>query len=85
LARTVDMMVVVGGAKSANTRHLAEIAEAEGAKAHLIESAADLRREWFTGKERVGIATGASTPGFLTDEVVTKLQEWFPEAELVEA
>ena len=85
LARDVDTMVVIGGTKSANTRHLAEIAEAEGVKAHLIENAGDLRREWFAGDERVGIATGASTPGFLADDVVAKLQEWFPAAELVDA
>jgi small subunit ribosomal protein S1 len=85
LAREVDTMVVIGGTKSANTRHLAEIAEAEGAIAHLIENAGDLKREWFDGGERVGIATGASTPGFLTDEVVARLREWFPQAELVEA
>ena len=78
----VDM---IGGTKSANTRHLAEIAEAEGVKAHLIENAGELRREWFAGDERVGIATGASTPGFLADDVVAKLQEWFPAAELVDA
>lgn len=85
LAREVDTMVVIGGTKSANTRHLAEIARAEGATAHLIENAGDLQRDWFTGEERVGIATGASTPGFLTDEVVDRLREWFPHAELVEA
>lgn len=84
LAREVDTMVVIGGTKSANTRHLAEIAQAEGAKAHLIENAGDLRREWFVDTERVGIATGASTPGFLTDEVVLKLREWFPQSELIE-
>ncbi|HXW76198.1 MAG TPA: 4-hydroxy-3-methylbut-2-enyl diphosphate reductase [Candidatus Eremiobacteraceae bacterium] len=85
LAREVDTMVVIGGSKSANTRHLAEIAEAEGATAHLIENAGDLRKEWFGGHERVGIATGASTPGFLTDDVIAQLREWFPQAELVEA
>lgn len=85
LARDVDVMVVIGGTKSANTRHLAEISEAEGAKAHLVENADGLRREWFTGSERVGIATGASTPGFLADEVEQKLLDWFPEAQAVEA
>ncbi|HLN47154.1 MAG TPA: 4-hydroxy-3-methylbut-2-enyl diphosphate reductase [Magnetospirillaceae bacterium] len=80
LARDVDVMIVVGGSKSANTRHLAEISEAEGAKAHLVENAGDVRREWFNGAERVGIATGASTPGFLADEVEQKLREWFPAA-----
>lgn len=79
LARDVDVMVVVGGTKSANTRHLAEISEVEGAKAHLVESVADLKREWFDGSERVGIATGASTPGFLADEIEQTLRTWFPD------
>ncbi len=83
LAGEVDKMVVIGGSKSANTRHLAEISEAEGAKAFLIENASDLKREWFTGDERVGIATGASTPGFLADEVIDQLMDWFPQAEPV--
>jgi (E)-4-hydroxy-3-methyl-but-2-enyl pyrophosphate reductase len=84
LAREVDTMVVIGGTRSANTRHLAEIAQAEGARAHLVENAGDLRREWFTGEERIGIATGASTPGFLADEVIARLREWFPDARAVE-
>jgi small subunit ribosomal protein S1/4-hydroxy-3-methylbut-2-en-1-yl diphosphate reductase len=83
LAGEVDTMIVIGGAKSANTRHLAEIAEAEGAKAYLVENADDLKREWFTGQERVGIATGASTPGFLADDVIDRLIDWFPQAEPV--
>ncbi len=83
LAGEVDTMIVIGGTKSANTRHLAEISMAEGAKAHLIENPDDLKREWFNGEERVGIATGASTPGFLADEVIDKLMDWFPQAETV--
>lgn len=85
LARDVDVMVVIGGTKSANTRHLAEISEGQGARAHLVENADELKREWFTGDERVGIATGASTPGFLADEVEQKLLDWFPQAQAVEA
>jgi (E)-4-hydroxy-3-methyl-but-2-enyl pyrophosphate reductase len=83
LAGEVDTMIVIGGTKSANTRHLAEISEAEGAKAYLVENADDLRREWFQGDERVGIATGASTPGFLADDVIDKLMDWFPQAQAV--
>ena len=85
LAGEVDTMIVIGGAKSANTRHLAEISEARGAKAYLVENASDLKREWFSGDERVGIATGASTPGFLADDVMDTLMEWFPQAEPVQA
>lgn len=83
LASEVDTMIVIGGSKSANTRHLAEIAQAEGAKAFLIENLDDLQRDWFKGDEHIGIATGASTPGFLADDVIDKLMDWFPEAEPV--
>ena len=85
LAKEVDTLIVIGGRKSANTRHLAEIAENEGAKAHLVENAEELDRQWFRGEERVGVATGASTPGFLADEIIQRLLDWFPEAELVAA
>ena len=85
LAGEVDTMIVIGGAKSANTRHLAEISESRGAKAYLVENAGDLKREWFRGDERVGVATGASTPGFLADDVIDTLMEWFPQAEPVQA
>lgn len=81
LAAEVDTMVVIGGTKSANTKHLAEIAESRGAKAHLIENGQQLNKDWFRGDERVGVATGASTPGFLADEVIDKLMDWFPGAE----
>jgi (E)-4-hydroxy-3-methyl-but-2-enyl pyrophosphate reductase len=83
LAGEVDTMIVIGGSKSANTRHLAEIAQSHGATAHLVENADDLKREWFAGDERVGIATGASTPGFLADDVIDKLMDWFPQAEAI--
>lgn len=85
LAGEVDTMIVIGGSKSANTRHLAEISQSRGAKAYLVENASDLKREWFSGEERVGIATGASTPGFLADDVIDTLMEWFPDAEPVRA
>lgn len=83
LALEVDTMIVIGGSKSANTRHLAEIAQTQGSKAYLIEKPEDLQRDWFCGDERVGIATGASTPGFLADDVIDQLMDWFPQAEAV--
>lgn len=77
MAGGVDVMVVIGGRTSANTKHLAELAEMHGAKAYHIERPQDLRRDWFTGDEIVGVASGASTPGFLVDEAVTQLESWF--------
>lgn len=74
LAREVDLMVVVGGMKSANTRHLKEVAEEQGCRAHHIEGPADLEAEWFVGARRIGLTAGASTPDFSIDEVEARIR-----------
>lgn len=75
LAQQVELMIVVGGRESANTRHLAEVCQEEGVETYHVESAAELRPEWFTGKERVGVTGGASTPDFAIDQVVERIRE----------
>jgi len=73
LAREVDLMVVVGGRESANTRHLAEVAREAGVETHHVESAAEIEAGWLAGRETVGVAAGASTPDVVIDEVVARL------------
>jgi 4-hydroxy-3-methylbut-2-en-1-yl diphosphate reductase len=75
LATQVDLMVVVGGKKSANTRHLKEVAEEQGCTAYHIEGPGELQREWFTGAKKVGLTAGASTPDFSIDEVEARIRE----------
>ncbi len=75
LARGVDVMVVVGGRKSANTRHLREICEEQGTRAYHIEGPAELRAEWFRGADRIGLTAGASTPDDSIDEVEARLRQ----------
>jgi (E)-4-hydroxy-3-methyl-but-2-enyl pyrophosphate reductase len=74
LARTVDLMLVVGGRNSANTRRLKELCVEAGCDAYHIETARDLRPEWFEGKETVGITGGASTPHWIIDEIVSAVE-----------
>ncbi len=74
LAHEVDVMVVVGGKKSANTRHLRQVCEGEGARTYHVESANELEWEWFAGTERVGLTAGASTPDSSIDEVEERLR-----------
>lgn len=81
LAPTVDVMIVVGGKKSANTRHLREVCEEQGTSAYQIESADELQREWFDGVRRVGLTAGASTPDYSIDEVETRIRELIPAGE----
>jgi 4-hydroxy-3-methylbut-2-en-1-yl diphosphate reductase len=75
LAKDVDVMVVVGGKKSANTRHLREVAEEQGCRAYHIEAPDELQKDWFNGVERIGLTAGASTPDSSIDEVETRLRE----------
>lgn len=75
LAATVDVMVVVGGRKSANTRHLKEVCEEQGTRAYHIEGPDELEREWFEGVSRIGLTAGASTPDYSIDQVEARLRE----------
>ncbi len=62
LARKADVMVVLGGRNSANTRHLAEICSARCARTHHVEDEGELEPGWFEGADLVGVTAGASTP-----------------------
>lgn len=75
LAATVDVMVVVGGRKSANTRHLKEVCEEQGTRAYHIEGPAELEAAWFQGVNRIGLTAGASTPDYSIDQVEARLRE----------
>lgn len=62
LAGETDMIIVVGGKNSANTRELVNLARMQGREAHHIEHASELEAAWLAGKERVGLIGGCSTP-----------------------
>ncbi|MGI8687334.1 MAG: 4-hydroxy-3-methylbut-2-enyl diphosphate reductase [Thermomicrobiales bacterium] len=70
LAREADVVLVIGGRKSANTRHLAEIGNHLGTPSYHIESTAEIDPSWIAGKETVGVTAGASTPDAVVGEVV---------------
>lgn len=74
LAKQVDVMVVVGGKTSANTKHLAELAERHGARSYHIEGPDELRPEWFIGVGSAGLMSGASTPGWLVEQVERQME-----------
>ncbi len=80
LARDVQVVIVVGGKNSSNTRHLAEVCREEGATAYHIEDATELDPQWVKGIANVGITAGASTPGWLMDQVIERLEQLEPGA-----
>ena len=73
LSREVEVMVVVGGKTSANTKHLAELAAMNGARAYHVEGPDELQADWFAGVETAGLMSGASTPGWLVDQVADRM------------
>jgi 4-hydroxy-3-methylbut-2-enyl diphosphate reductase len=75
LAERVEIVIVVGGRNSANTKRLQEICAATGTPTHHVETAAELDPSWVAGKERVGVTAGASTPAWIVEEVVGRLRE----------
>jgi len=70
LADAVDVMLIVGGRNSANTRRLWELCREAGSDAYHIETADELESGWFEGKQEVGVTGGASTPQWIIDEVI---------------
>lgn len=75
LAKEVDMMIVVGGKNSANTKELAMISKEVGAKTFHIETADEIQKEWFEGCENVGVTAGTSTPSFIIESILKRLNE----------
>ena len=75
LARTVDLMLVVGGLNSANTQKLANICRQNGCRTEHIESADEIDLHWFDDVKNVGITAGASTPDWIIREVTLEMEE----------
>jgi len=74
LARESDLVLVVGSANSSNSNRLREVAIRQGAAAYLIDDAGDIRSEWLSGCQRVGVTAGASAPEILVEEVIETLK-----------
>lgn len=72
LARKSQLIIVIGGHNSANTKRLAESCSSI-VETHLVETAEEIAQSWLDGKHRIGITAGASTPDESIQEVTAKL------------
>jgi len=75
LAQHCDVVVVIGGAHSNNTRELVETCRRYCARVHHVQTAADLQAEWLVEAHTVGLTAGTSTPDAVIDEVERRLHE----------
>ncbi len=75
LSRDVDLMLVVGGKKSSNTKRLYQMCLDAGIRAHFVETADEIDPAWFHGCEKIGLTTGTSTPEWVIDRVLERMEE----------
>jgi 4-hydroxy-3-methylbut-2-enyl diphosphate reductase len=73
LARQSQLMLVIGGSNSANTRHLVEICSPL-VETRSLETADEVRTSWLPGKNHIGITAGASTPDEAVEALVARLR-----------
>jgi 4-hydroxy-3-methylbut-2-en-1-yl diphosphate reductase len=76
LAGISDLILVVGSPNSSNSNRLREIAEQLGKPAYLIDTHKDMKQEWLSGINVVGVTAGASAPEVLVQEVIAQLKAW---------
>jgi 4-hydroxy-3-methylbut-2-enyl diphosphate reductase len=72
LAARCDVVVVIGGAHSNNTRELVTACSRHCARVHHVQTAEELRPEWFSASDVVGITAGTSTP----DTLIAEVEKW---------
>lgn len=72
LAQKSQLIIVIGGHNSANTKRLAEACSAI-VETHPVETAEEIQKSWLTDKHHIGITAGASTPDEAIQEVIAKL------------
>ncbi|MBU4311905.1 MAG: 4-hydroxy-3-methylbut-2-enyl diphosphate reductase [Candidatus Omnitrophica bacterium] len=74
LLKDRDVVIVVGGRNSANTKRLWQICKESGASSFHIETPGELKKSYFRGKSRAGIVSGASTPDSMVKKVAQKIK-----------
>jgi 4-hydroxy-3-methylbut-2-enyl diphosphate reductase len=70
----VDIVIVVGSPTSSNSNRLREVAKKLGTESYMVDSAEELRAEWFEGRSRVGLTAGASAPEVLVQAVIDRIK-----------
>ena len=73
MIKNSEMLLVIGSKNSSNSNRLKEIAEKSGKPAYLIDGSADIKNEWLSGIDSIGVTAGASAPEILVQAVVSHL------------
>ena len=76
LSLNSDIMIVIGGKNSSNTKQLLNISEDNCSHCYLIENDKELEKSWFEGKEKCGVTAGASTPEWIIEKIISKIRDF---------
>jgi 4-hydroxy-3-methylbut-2-en-1-yl diphosphate reductase len=74
LTAQVDLIIVVGSPTSSNSNRLAELSRKRGVPGYMVDDASELKDEWFSGMQRVGLTAGASAPEILVQHVIERIK-----------
>ncbi len=75
LSNEVDIMIVIGGKNSSNTKQLLSIAQEHCKYSYLIEDENELELDWFNDKKLCGVTAGASTPDWIIQKVISRIEK----------
>lgn len=84
MARQADVVIVVGGKSSNNTRELVKTCARYCARVHHVQTEADVRPEWFAAASIVGLTAGTSTPDEVIDRVEARIEQFDSRAEALQ-
>ncbi len=76
LSKEVDVMIVIGGKNSSNTKQLHSICLENCLDSYLIENETELDNSWFLQKKLCGVTAGASTPDWIIQQVIDKIESY---------
>jgi 4-hydroxy-3-methylbut-2-enyl diphosphate reductase len=74
LSKKADVMIIIGGKNSSNTKQLYLISKENCSDSYLIENEDELKPEWFKNKNLCGVSAGASTPEWLIQNIIKKIK-----------
>ncbi len=74
LSKKADVMIIIGGKNSSNTKQLHSIAQGHCPDSYHIEGPDDIEEAWFEGKTLCGISAGASTPDWIIEQVIERIK-----------
>ncbi len=76
LAQEADVMIIVGGKNSSNTKQLYTISKDHCEDSYLIENEKELKLSWFKDKKLCGVSAGASTPDWIIQNIVSEIKTY---------